>query len=273
MASDEIFNYARGLGMSEFGLRFTFEKGIADENRLGLYDASVSLNGIARSLAITTHALVNGEIRTHGESAHGAKFFLLPSRKGSFIVDAAIWIGAAIGSGVVYDFIKYGFQEAAGIGDDAEERSRALQKRIEPTIGELPATLESALSDVHRPIRQDNEMTIKVTRPRGEVLITFDSSTASYLEPHVAVVDEPIVGNVTRYNTLSKWGKFYDRKQGRVISFFLQPTVSEYERSLITWSLHENNLNHQGTLSLTATAVVTSNDRIKRYNVSAVQQI
>lgn len=259
--------------MSEFGLKFTFENGIADDHRLDLYDAAVSLNGIARSLAITTHALVNGEIRTHGESAHGAKFFLLPSRKGSFIVEAAIWIGAAIGSGVVYDFIKYGFQEATGIGDDTEDRSKALQKRIEPTIGELPATLESALVDVHRPIRRDSEMIIKVSRPRGEVLITFDENTAGYLEPHVAKVDEPIVGNVTRYNTLSRWGKFYDRSQGRVISFFLLPAVSEYERSLITWSLHENNLNHQGTLKLTATALITSNERIKRYNVSSVQQI
>ena len=56
-------------------------------------------------------------------------------------------------------------------------------KRIEPTIGELPVVLESALEEVHRPIRQDREIVLTVTRPRGEPLAEFDADTLQYLIP------------------------------------------------------------------------------------------
>ena len=197
--------------MTELGLKFVYDNGSADEHRLDLYDASVSLNGIARSLAITTHAFINGEIKTHGDSAHGAKFFLLPSRRGSFVIETAVWLSEAVAAGLFFDFVKYGFQEAVGLADEAAEPSRALQKRIEPTIGELPATLESALYEVHRPIRQEKGITLTVMRPRGEILVKFDYQTGSHLEPHEISIEEPIIGNVTRYNTLSRWGKFFDR--------------------------------------------------------------
>ncbi len=256
----------------ELGLKFIFKHGVADENRLDLYDASVALNGIARSLAITTHALLSGEVKTQGQSARGARLYMLPSRKGSFVIETAIWIGAAVSSGLFYDFLKYSFDETVGKSDEEQELSRSLLKRIEPTMGELPASLESALQDVHRPIKQDHKMSLIIARPRGEILTEFNASTAEYLEPHVVSVEEPIIGNVTRYNTNSRWGKFFDRGQGRTVSFHLGPHVMEYERSLITWSLHETNLLREGTLHLSATAVITPTEKIKRYNVVKVSR-
>ncbi len=257
--------------MSELRLKFVFEKGTADKNWLDLYDGSVSLQGIARALTITTHAFLNGEVRTRGDAAHGAKFFLRPPQRGSFIFDTVIWISGAVASGIFYDYVKYTFHEATGIDDKFDNASPALQKRIEPTLGELPAVLESSLQDVHRPIRVEPKMTLKVMRPRGEILATFDSKTSSYLQPREINVTHPIVGNVTRYNTLSRWGRFFDKSEGRTVSFYLDPAVSERERSLITWSLHEANLNREGTLYLSATAIVTPTDYIKRYNVSQVK--
>jgi len=47
--------------VSELKINFKYEHGSADTGKLDLYDASVALNGISRSLSIITHAYINGE--------------------------------------------------------------------------------------------------------------------------------------------------------------------------------------------------------------------
>lgn len=258
--------------MPEFKVKFIYEHGTADDHRLDLYDGAKSLEGIARAITITTNALLNGEIRTRADAAHGAEFYVHAPRSGSFIYEAAIYVGGAITTGIFYDFLKYAFNEAIGRLDDAPIRP-SLQKRIEPTMGELPAVLESALLDVHRPLMQSPDMRLKVSRPRGEVLVTFDRETGLNLRPHNETLAEPVLGNVTRYNTLSGWGKLYDRSEERVISFNLSPELSAHERSLITWSLHESNLQREHYLYFKVVALRTaSQNRTKRYFISQVSR-
>jgi len=258
--------------MPEIRLKFRYENGTADDNRLDLYDGAKSLEGIARALNITIHALVNGEVRTRADAAAGAELYIRAPQSGSFIFEASIFIGGAITSGIAYDFIKYAFNEAVGLHED-EPRRRPLQQRIEPTIGELPAVLETALMDVHRPLLQEPEMRLFITRPRGEVLATFNQDTGLYLQPQSIILPEPVIGNVTRYNTISRWGKLYDRSERRIISFLLNPDLTDRERSLITWSLHENNLGRDGRLYFKATAVVSPNQqRTKRYLISRISE-
>lgn len=256
--------------MTECRIKFIYSGGEADNNRLNLYDGAISLEGIARTLAITTHAFISGEIRTRGDGAHGASFYLNPSSRGSFILEATVWMAGAVTSGLFYDFISHSFKEAVGLQDGTEDQKRSLRERIEPTMGELPAVLENPLNAVHRPIQQNPGMVLKVARPRGEELITFNSVTSSALQPTIENLSDPVVGHVTRYNTISRWGRFFDRSEGRVISFFLEASVTEKERSLITWSLHEANTKGDGTLYLYASAITTPSRVIKRYNVTRV---
>ncbi len=257
--------------MPEFKVKFKYENGLANDGKLDLYNGAASLSGISRSITIATHALINGEIRTRGDMAKGASFYLHAPRRGCFIFEAGVFIAGACSSGMFYDFVKYAFTEAVGKLDEMVNPPRpSVQKRIEPTVGELPAILEPSLIDVHRPIKKSPEMTLAVTKPRGELLVKFDAETESYLHPRDVVMPDPIICNVTRYNTLSRWGKLYDRSENRVISFFLVPELSEKERALITWSLHQSNLNREGTLYLKANAIVSANDRIKRYQVVKV---
>lgn len=256
--------------MAELKLKFHYEHGTADAGRLDLYDASVALSGIARATSMVTHAYLNGEVRTRGEAAHGAKFYINTPKRGSFIYEAVIFIGGAISSGVFYDFVKYAFNEAVGKFEQAEDPYKALEDRIEPTIGELPAVLESPLEEVHRPIRKEHEITLAVARPRGERLAVFDSESALYLLPKIIEAPHPIIGNVTKYNALTGWGRFFDQAERRTVSFNIDLKSSERQRSLITWSLHENNMKREGTLYLKAEAVVTPSGQIKRYNVKKV---
>lgn len=256
--------------MPELKIKFHYEQGLASSGRLELYDAAIALKGIARASTIITHAYLNGEVRTRADSAEGAKLYIDTPKRGSFVYEAAIWTAGAISSGVFYDFLKYGFTEAVGKFNDTDDYSKALNNKIEPTIGELPVALESALEEVHRPIRQDREIVLSVTRPRGEPLAVFDADTLQYLIPTTVPAPHEISGNVTKYNSLSGWGKFFDSIEGRTISFNIDLNSSERQKSLITWSLHENNMHRDGTLYLKANAVITSTGRIKRYIVHGV---
>lgn len=86
--------------MTELKINFRYEHGSANTGRLDLYDASVALNGISRSLSIVTHAFLNGEVRTHGDAARGAKFYINTPKRGSFIFEATVFFGSAIAGGV-----------------------------------------------------------------------------------------------------------------------------------------------------------------------------
>jgi hypothetical protein len=259
--------------MAELKIKYHYEHGTAATGRLDLYDASVALNGIARATSIVTHAYLNGEVRSHGDAAHGAKFYINTPKRGSFTYEAVIWAAGAISGGVFYDFVKYAFNEAVGKLDQNEDYSKALAKRIEPTIGELPAVLESSLSDLHRPIRKEHEITLSVERPRGEKLALFNSETALYLLPQTIEAPHPIFGNVTKYNNLTGWGRFFDRTECRTISFNISLKSTERQKSLITWSQHENNMDREGLLYFKADAVVAPNGMIKRYIVKNVDNM
>lgn len=256
--------------MHELRIKYHYERGVADTGRLDLYDASKALRGIARTTSIVTHAFLNGEVRTHGDAAKGAKLYINTPKRGSFTYEAVIWFASAVAGGVFYDFVKYAYTEAVGKLDQPDPYRKALAERIEPTIGELPAVLESPLEEIHRPIRKDQEMILSVRRPRGEKLALFDYDTSQYLAPTVLPAPHLIHGNVTKYNSLTGWGRFFDRIEDRTISFNIDLNSSERQKSLITWSLHENNMGRDGLLYLDAVAVVAPSSRIKRYNVTKV---
>lgn len=258
--------------MSELKLKFHYEHGAADSGRLEIYDAAVALRGIARATSMITHAYINGEIRTRAEAATGAKIYIETPKRGSFVYEAVIWTAGALTSGVFYDFIKYGFTEAVGKINQSDEYSKALENRIEPTIGELPVALESPLEEIHRPIRQDKKIVLTVARPRGEALAVFDAESLRYLQPSTVPAPHEISGNVTKYNSLTGWGKFFDLIEMRTVSFSISLESSERTRSLITWSLHEKNLGRTGLLHLSANAVVAPTGKIKRYIVHGVSE-
>ncbi|WP_309293797.1 hypothetical protein [Azonexus sp.] len=126
------------------------------------------------------------------------------------------------------------------------------------------------MDEVHRPIRQDRAITLAVTRPRGEELATFDSETLLYLQPSTVPATHEISGNVTKYNSLTGWGEFFDIIERRTVSFNIDLSSSEQQKSLITWSLHENNMRRSGLLYLNADAIITSTGQIRRYIVRGV---
>jgi len=270
--------------MNPIHFKISYHNGDAQSGRLEMYDASVSLQGFAKALSITTHALLNdGEIRKKGHSINGAKIYINPSRKGSFEElitlsieqQAALAIGASVIGAVFYDLLKWTWSKTMEIAYKPETpHVMRLEDRIEPFIGEMEEALEIPLKQAHRPIEQCEEMVVVIKRPRGAELLRFDSETLQ----SVSVQTEPntienITGNVTRYNILSGIGRFYDDELAKTVSFKMPENSTRYQSSLITWSLHNAIDEGQGKLSLSVKRVVSAKGIVRRYLVQGVDKL
>lgn len=269
--------------MTELKLILHYDGGTASDGRLEIYDAAVSLRGLSRALAITTHAFLNeGEVRRRAERAEGAKIFLQPPQRGSFqeIVAIAIESGAVstIGYSVIgaafWDFLKWSWSAAVGReSEPSTPRARKLRDRIEPVMGELTDALESPLQELHRPIQRDRAVTIGVHRPHVGRVITFDSRTLDFVtSTEEGEVVENLSVNVTRYNILSGYGRFFDDQEQRTISFRLTDDLSSAEKQLLTWSLDQRNRGRDGKILVDARRVTNARGDVLRSIVSAVRR-
>ena len=67
----------------------------ADESEIEFYDVAQALIGFQRSLALTTHLILNDEIITQAPSLDGAQILALPPEPGSWKITAAIMLTGA----------------------------------------------------------------------------------------------------------------------------------------------------------------------------------
>lgn len=271
--------------MKTINFKISYHNGDAKDGRLDMYDATVSLQGFAKALSITTHALLNnGEIKKHGNKIAGAKLYINPSRKGSFEElitlaienQAALAVGTSIVGAVFYDLIKWTWSKTLDLNYNPETAQvRKLEDRIEPFIGEMEEALEIPLEQAHRPIKQCDDMTIVIKRPRSpDHVIRMDKETLK----SVSIQTEPnvitnITGNVTRYNILSGIGRFYDDELQRTMSFKMPENGGSSQRRRITWSLHNAQDEGEGKIRLEVKRVVSAKGIIRRYLVQKVYRI
>jgi len=270
--------------MKEIKFKISYKKGDADKGRLDMYDASNSLQGFAKALSITTHALLNdGEIKKKGNKIIGANLYIHPSRKGSFeeLITLAIEekvalsIGVSIVANVFYDLIKWTWSHTLDQGYRPKTpHVKKLENRIEPFIGEMDEALEIPLEQAHRPIKKHSDMTISIIRPQVGEVVTLDIDTLR----SVSIITEPnvisgVIGNITRYNILSPFGRFFDDTLDRTVPFKLLPSVSSNQKQLLTWSMHHAQNGDGGKLKFEIKRVTSAKGIIKRYLVSKVEQV
>ncbi len=268
--------------MTTITFAIKYHYGDAEHGRLDMYDAAVSFQGFAKALSITAHALLNdGEIRRKGHRLEGGEIYINPSRKGSFeqIVTFVITnkeaIGASIAAAAFYDLIKWTWSKTLDLAYEPETpHVKKLAERIEPFIGEMEEALEIPLEQAHRPIKKNPEMVIALKRPRIGEVIRLDNETLKSVSLQTdATITENIKGNVTRYNILSGYGRFYDDSLQRTISFKVEDDVSSAQKQLLTWSLHyAQEKEGEGKILIDAKKIVTAKGAVKRYIVSKIQQ-
>lgn len=268
--------------MTSIHFRISYKNGTAESGELDMYDAAVSLQGFAKALAITSHALLNnGEVRKKGNRLEGGKLYLHPPRHGSFealvtfVITNQEAIGASIAAAAFWDIIKWTWSSTLGLMHEPETpHVRRLSERIEPFIGEIEEALEIPLEQAHRPIKRDEDIRISIVRPRKGPVVTLDAETLKNVSLTTEQEITPnISGNVTRYNILSGFGRLYDDHLEKTISFVLHDDVTSNQKQMLTWSMHHAQGGTGGKLNFAVQRVLTGNGTIKRYLIRDVVMV
>jgi hypothetical protein len=268
----------------ELRLKIKFEGGEADNHRLEIYEAGVSIHGLARATAISMHAFLNnGAVRSRVETIHGAKIYITPSQKGSFqelitiVIEADLvgTIGTSVAATATWEFIKWSWAKA--MGREPEEPTSRHAKKIlkenEDLETELSIALESPLEQVHRPIANNSEVRISLSKNLTKDSIDLDQNSLDNVSTRTeSAIEKNICGNITRYNILSGNGRFYDDGLERTVSFGLDSDVSHSEKKLLTWSMNEGNSGRDGKLLMDLNRIVNKRGDTKRYVVVEVRE-
>lgn len=270
------------VNVKELNFKISYSGASADQGLLDIYDASVSTHGLARALSVTTHAFINeGQIRKRAERVVGAKVFLHPPKNGSFeelvtivFTDPVVqFIGSSVITAAFWDFLKWTWSEALGGSHEPETPFvKRLEDRVEPLIGEIGVALESPMASLHRPIQNAVNMEISISRPRVGEMLRLDHTTMAYVNiREEGEAEEGIVGNVTKYNILSGYGRVYVDDLDRTVPFDLDSEVSPGEKEFLTKSSHDRNRGLDGKISLNAARVLTGRGELKRFKVYGVE--
>jgi hypothetical protein len=242
----------------------------ADANEIDFYDISEALLGFQRSLALTTHLVLNGEIITQAPALKGAQILASPPEAGSWKVGATILV---IGTGIyhfatapkdtplgnlVSSAYDYMISETLGfhvdysktLGQQYEElkSSNAISAPLpQSKFDALIEKCEGAIQTMHRPIVKSGTASqaiitvgpIARSRVVGQPMDRHTYEYVAYTEHE----DTPqkLRGRVSSYNINTYKGRAYLFDERRPIPFILAESArSKRNVSLITNSLQRN---------------------------------
>ncbi len=224
-----------------------YEGGAADEHLIDLYDVSQALIGFQRSIALTCHLIINGEIITQAPALKGAQILAHPADEGSWKMVATVLAGIyMIGTApkdtplghIVYSAYDYIVSESLGVhvdydkslGELFEEYNQNNPNKVKIEQHKLDSLMEkcnTAITDIHRPIFKTK------TATKGNIITVLDSeqhrvgpslniNTYQYIhEEYISEEVEVIRGRVSSYNSNTYKGRIYVAQEGRPIAFEL----------------------------------------------------
>lgn len=279
----------------------SFEGRDAENNLIDFYDVARALEGFQRSLALTSHLVINGEIITQAPALKGARIIAVPPEEGSWkftaIVIAGIYslttapkdtpLGHLIHS--VYD---YAVSESLGFHVDYDkslgelyEVSRAKGVQVprvkEHQLDSLIEKCSTALEEMHRPIFKTGTASTatiqsQVGNERRPVGGALDLQTFEYIhEEFVSNQSDDIEGRVSSYNSNTFKGRIYTTKEGRPVPFELSEQCrSNNVVQLIVASLSANavkNYNNKwSTVHCRVFRITSRSGHLKKYMIFAV---
>lgn len=229
----------------------TYKGHSSERSEIDLYDVSQALIGLQRSLALTTHLVLNSEIITQSPALKGAHIYALPPEEGSWKITAAIIVTAStafyhLGTApkdtplghLIYSAYDYVVSESLGVhvdfqkslGQLYEEAQKNNQKIPELKQHQLDSLTEKclpAIREIHRPIYKTNtaESASIIASLKSKILLVgkhFTLQTYEYMSLSEAG-DEPdsINGRIASYNSNTFKGRIYVPEEGRPVPFEL----------------------------------------------------
>jgi hypothetical protein len=241
----------------------------AERQEIDFYDVAEALKGFQRSLALTVHLVLNGEVITQAPSLKGAQIFLLAPEGGSWKATAVVAAGLTglyhlgtaprdtpLGNLIssAYDYV---ISETLGFHVDYDKTLGQQYEELKrnPNVKQLPQAkfdaivekCETSVKTMHRPIVISETATKAEVRAKTEGLPrlighALDQETYAHLA-FTARDDRPleIVGRVSSYNANTFKGRIYVAADGRPIPFELAENArTKPNIALITESLRRN---------------------------------
>ena len=292
--------------MAIASFELSYDGSTADAHVVDFYDVSRALIGFQRSLAITTHLVLNNEVITQAPALKGAYIVCMPAEAGSWKMTATVaatliggvWaIGTApkdtpLGNLVssAYDYV---ISESLGfhvdydktLGRQFEEAKKAgipVKSLPKERFDSVIEKADSSIKDIHRPIAKSKTAASgsisKVgetgTHPIGE---RFDQETWEYMS--YSTVDENsavLFGRASSYNINTFHGRVYLRNYLRPIPFQLDDSAkSPRQIAIILESLSNNgnNLKNGKDMKFIAYAQRGKSGRIKQIFVTSVIEV
>ncbi len=266
----------------------------ADDHKIDFYDVAHAIIGFQRSLAITTHLVLTGEIITKAPSLQNARILTAPPQEGSWKITAII-VGAVFTAGtapkdtpighLIHSAYDYVISESLGFHVDYEkslgQQYELLKKRPESTIPILEQSkmdsaiekCEGAINDMHRPIwKSQTASTAELIYHIGPEEKKFEHPLTIETYDHIRFTrteseSHRISGRVSNYNINTYNGRIFLPEERRPIPFILADTAKSRQNiGLITNSLTmnaRNRLRQEGTISCIAYRNLSRTGRLK----------
>lgn len=280
--------------MSQFGLRYTGSD--ASRGELDFYDAAQALIGFERSLALTTHLAMNGEIITQAPSLKNARLVITPPQNGSWEIIATAILGAvgtaalAPKDSVLGHFTRslydYALNSLLGIDVDFDSTVRRqfeelceTKKITEAKADSLVEKCETAVVQMHRPIvKSISAQQARISFGGDRDKRIGPALTPETYEHAVRTVKltkpEEVKGLISSYNSNTYKGRIFVPDLERPIPFELaEQNRTKRAVKRITESLSINAINRNdeaGLISVTAFRHESSKGRLKSLWITEV---
>lgn len=281
---------------------FRFTGAEADRGLIEFYDVAQALIGFERSLAITTHAVINGEVITQAPSLKGARLLVEPPETGSWKIVAAIvgsvWAaGQASHDSVVghlmfsaYDYVvssslgvHVDFDKSIGqLIEEAKNKNVGFPKLTESRLDSVVEKCEVAIRDMHRPIIKSESAYnahVNFLLPDGikPIQAVLDHETYGYISKTEEMPEAiEVSGFVTSYNVNTYKGRIFTVEDERPIPFEITEEGQNLNNiGLVASSLRSSALARskgEGKVYMLARKLVSPSGVIKKYIVFSVSE-
>jgi hypothetical protein len=235
--------------MSELRFALSYEGLMAERHRIDLYDVSQALIGFQRSLALTTHLVLNDQIITQAPSLKNAVIHAYPPEEGSWkmvalVASTTFALGTAQNNSplghLLFSMYDYVISASLGFHVDYnkslavqyEELQKSRRQQI-PTIKEHQADsliekIHRAVVEMHRPIVTSGsaDRCVITGGSGGEerpIRVELNFETFEFINETITTkTPNTYSGRVSSYNTNTFKGRIYIAEFGRPVAFELQ---------------------------------------------------
>lgn len=286
---------------SDVRFTFSFTGNDSDKHVIDFYDVSQALIGFQRSIALTTHLVLNDEIITQSPSLKGARIYALPLEQGSWKVTAAVVATGFYTLGtlpnntplghVIYSLYDYVVSESLGLHVDYNKSLGQLYEEMEVKKIKVPKIRQSqadslvekcshAIKEMHRPIYKT------ATAKSGAIVANIDGKnyplktklslqTYEFIhETFTSEEPEEVIGRISSYNSNTYKGRIYVKEIGRPVAFELADNARDANAiRIITSSLRSNALREYDETSLVRCVVfrnTSKSGQLKSFTVIEV---